>query len=62
MHFINAYGMGEEGFAKTILALYDDEGLREEFANAGREWVSKFWSMTDKAKLLVEMMKERGYI
>ncbi|MHA1280717.1 MAG: hypothetical protein ACTSQ8_26505 [Candidatus Helarchaeota archaeon] len=62
MHFIDTYGMEEGGFAKTILDLYDDEGLREEFANAGREWVSKFWSMTDKARLLVEMMKERGYI
>ena len=61
-HFLDAYGFTEKDFADAILDFYVNEELRNECAKLGKKWVSNFWSMTDKARLLVEMMKERGYI
>ncbi|MHA1280326.1 MAG: glycosyltransferase, partial [Candidatus Helarchaeota archaeon] len=64
-HFIDAYGWNEKDFAEWILRFYTEEIMRNEIAKKGKEWIDRFaslWSMTDKARLLVEMMKERGYI
>jgi len=64
-HFVDAWKWDEKQFAEWIIHLYNEEEWRNEFAKNGKEWIDKFaslWSMTDKARLLVEMMKERGYI
>jgi len=64
-HFVDAWKWDEKQFAEWIIHLYNEEELRSEFAKNGKEWIDRFaslWSMTDKARLLMKMMKERGYI